>query len=443
MNAQLKGSKALRKNTLAYVAIVLAVSWFTYFALRFLVSGIIPREPFTLTLGLLISMLGVLIFLKVRIGRVMLGTVLWAGYLIIQFVVRNQWDEIHIIALGQYLVPIGFSMMGIYLWRKNFYRIIIKVLLLTIFFSICGGLANFYLGWGESILVDNILESAEINSEIFQRAGSLAGGSLGTGFIAMAGVLLSLGSGLKYKLMIPFLVLSLFSTLSRGGLTMLSVGIGVILLLSAYGKSFVSLAKVSTIVRLLPIGLLALGSMLLVVTAIPRDVLTDRFLTDLIDFEMEIGNVIRLESWMEAIRLWLDKPFFGHGVGIIGTTAVVRGISPLAAESMYLQILSELGVAGLLLYLAAVVPSLLLAWKGLRSRPDQHDRLFIQSLIGCTLAILAGGVYLQNLGDYTGSLFWYLIGGLAGYATDYSKPLRLYAWSKSCKPVWRLDVSKP
>ena len=419
MKIQSGGLKTLADQKLAYVAVVLTIIWFSYFSLRFLVNDVIPREAFTMILGSLIFALGILIFLKIRTGRVILGITVYACYVIIQFLIRNQWDEIHVIALGQYLVPIAFSVIGIYLWKKNLYKIIIKVFLITAFISILGGLANLHLGWGESFFLLNILDRVEVGSEILQRGGSLAGGSLVTGFIVMAGILLSLWNGMFYKLMIPFFVLSLFSTLSRGSLVMLFVGFIVIILLRTSKKRPFSLNNRGILPRLSPNILLLFISLTVISLFSTRDAFIERFFIDLFDFQMELGNIVRVESWIEATTIWLQNPLFGQGVGILGTTAVIREISPLAAESMYLQILGELGLIGMFVYLGAIVPPLFLAWKGLKKLQKRvQAQGLVRMLLACVVAILVGGLYLQNLGDFTGSLFWYFFGGIAGYVKE-------------------------
>ncbi|HEX6584263.1 MAG TPA: O-antigen ligase family protein, partial [Thermoleophilaceae bacterium] len=86
----------------------------------------------------------------------------------------------------------------------------------------------------------------------------------------------------------------------------------------------------------------------------------------------EPGNNGRLDSWQAALDAFEREPLLGTGAGTYGITwARERPITLKAedAHSLYIELLSELGLPGLLLTLAAVVLVLLAFARGL-SGPD-------------------------------------------------------------------------
>ena len=62
----------------------------------------------------------------------------------------------------------------------------------------------------------------------------------------------------------------------------------------------------------------------------------------------------RLDIWTDGIKAWLKKPFLGYGFG--NFSSAVIGIFR-SAHNIYLQILVELGIPGLIVLLLALFKS--------------------------------------------------------------------------------------
>ncbi len=124
------------------------------------------------------------------------------------------------------------------------------------------------------------------------------------------------------------------------------------------------------------------------------------------------GNNGRLDHWRVALDAFAEEPLLGTGAGTYGITWARERPIELKVEdahSLYIELLSELGIPGLLLALAAIVLVLTAFALGLRG-PERH-------LHGALLA--AGGAWALHAGiDWDWEMpavtawFW-AFGGLA------------------------------
>jgi O-antigen ligase len=108
----------------------------------------------------------------------------------------------------------------------------------------------------------------------------------------------------------------------------------------------------------------------------------------------------RLLIWTDGLILWLAAPVLGTGLGTFGVAFPrVRTLeAPVVythAESDWVQLLTDTGVLGLALALAAIVCVALLLGQRLRQAPSRAARIF--ALAG--LVALAGAV-VQGVGNY-------------------------------------------
>ena len=122
----------------------------------------------------------------------------------------------------------------------------------------------------------------------------------------------------------------------------------------------------------------------------------------------------RLAHWQAAIRMAEDAPLFGVGLGnyeiVYDDYRLVNWEEPLGhAHNLYLNLLAETGVIGLIAYLAFWVIVFRMTWS-LRSQPDPFSRCIAVGLLGAWAYVAVHSVF-DNL--YVNNLFLH-IGVLLG-----------------------------
>lgn len=133
-----------------------------------------------------------------------------------------------------------------------------------------------------------------------------------------------------------------------------------------------------------------------------------------------VANESRIDRWMAAISMWLSSPFFGVGLGCYPDlhyrhVYYVRSFEAeqhMGAHNLYLEILAELGVFGLLAFLLLIVGFLLETRRIYRLASDWPEmRAFSLGLEGMMLVYLVHAL-VNNLGpsDKIDICFWTLCG---------------------------------
>lgn len=136
----------------------------------------------------------------------------------------------------------------------------------------------------------------------------------------------------------------------------------------------------------------------------------------------------RLATWQAAVVFTLNNPGFGVGLGNYSEhfrerhfyrDPTIRDVfDARAAQSPHSNVLwisTEMGVTGLILYLAANVYLLLMSWRALKRASSDRER----AAAGCFLALLAAywipGLTLAS-GEYSdvNLYFFFLLGALSG-----------------------------
>ena len=136
----------------------------------------------------------------------------------------------------------------------------------------------------------------------------------------------------------------------------------------------------------------------------------------------------RLDIWAQALAGIRDHPLWGMGFGAFG--ALAGRLYPLApvgtapvledAHNFYLQTALDFGLAGLVLFLVAVVIVARTAVRLVRSRPSRSlSGLWAAGLLG---ALVAHALYSLTdavaLGTLAGVPLWFLFGMVIGAAID-------------------------
>jgi O-antigen ligase len=115
----------------------------------------------------------------------------------------------------------------------------------------------------------------------------------------------------------------------------------------------------------------------------------------------------RQSSLRAALNAIAGRPLgFGPGTVNIAST---YGPSPVTVENYYLQVAQELGIIGLLLFIAIIVLSALKLW---RQRSSDIATALLASLVGISVV----SMFLPAWGDETLSMLWWGMAGLVVYA---------------------------
>ena len=115
-------------------------------------------------------------------------------------------------------------------------------------------------------------------------------------------------------------------------------------------------------------------------------------------------NSVRLQALKDGAADVVDHPL-GQGLGSAGP-ASARGPSPKIAENYYIQVAQEIGIFGLILYLAITVG---VGYRLFMRRQQLLAQVLLASLIGISVINLVSHAWM----DDTLSLLWW---GLAGIA---------------------------
>jgi O-antigen ligase len=188
---------------------------------------------------------------------------------------------------------------------------------------------------------------------------------------------------------VGILLVGLFATQSRGGL----LGICMIILLSIC----FSRKKMKT-------ALLYLALMVVIIPMIPKEKL-ERFKTiSISEEEMDPSSAARIYAWKKGIKMFLDYPIGGVGVGqfsyafgkeyrddewdekfgkSLGYNAFLR------PHNMFIQVLAESGGIGFIAFMMIVLCSLRSAWRTLRQNTEfqKYSACLFISAIGYLTAM--------------------------------------------------------
>jgi O-antigen ligase len=214
-------------------------------------------------------------------------------------------------------------------------------------------------------------------------ADLLAGLAIATGFV------LARGERTSFRLLalaaIPLCALGIFISVSRGGL----VALVVVFLVAAFAAGRWRLAAVPMLV------LVAVGGVLYFTAFAPLPA-RERVLTT-------NGGTGRTELWQVGLRIVRAHPVGGVGVGnyvqaspqyvlapgVLHHTELIFTQEPKPAHNTYLQVAGEMGLPGLLLFLAVIAGCMRCALRGARIAATRRD---------IVLEAQARGVFLATVG---------------------------------------------
>lgn len=129
----------------------------------------------------------------------------------------------------------------------------------------------------------------------------------------------------------------------------------------------------------------------------------------------------RFELWGLAVKLFQSHPLFGVGWRKYHEYALSRLNEDIEAHNVYLQLLAESGIVGLLLYLTAIIGGMIFTYRLLRTMKMKTDR-HLYRLVKFSLMVQ---IYLffyaftgNTLYDYCAQMCYYLSFSLCLYAKN-------------------------
>jgi O-antigen ligase len=276
-----------------------------------------------------------------------------------------------------------------------------------------------------SISVDGLSRLTGTSGDPNELAAVLVAGLVLAGGLAIA----AKGLGLARLAAIAAVCLctvGIFLTASRGGLLTLAFALGAGLLVGGRWRRLVAIVAV------------ALASSALIYFAV---IASPEIRSEVVRVEGASG---RLDLWTVGLRMIEDNPVHGVGVGNFPTSAIHYLLepgtiehhnlivdTPQVAHNAYLEVLAELGLVGLVLFVSVLAFSVVCALRAARAFERQGDRRMeavTRAVLVALLGILASSFFIS--GQFEKQL-WLLLG--AGPA--------LLAIARSGVPAARPPVS--
>lgn len=148
------------------------------------------------------------------------------------------------------------------------------------------------------------------------------------------------------------------------------------------------------------------------------------------------SSIGRFEFWKAAGRIFMEKPITGFGLGTFFQSYFIgyggNQWYSRFAHNHYLQILAELGIVGLALFMAFILATLWTFWKVFKSK--EYPPYFV-GIVAAFIGFLAH-IFVEfswNFPGVTVTMFWMLGMGVSFYKTD-KKEFRI-------KPIWIRSIS--
>ena len=119
----------------------------------------------------------------------------------------------------------------------------------------------------------------------------------------------------------------------------------------------------------------------------------------------------RIVIWEEALRLWKERPVFGWGMGGYERDNKLNLPNILHAHNVYLELLSDTGIVGLLAFLYLMGVFLAHSFRDITGAKDRNDKLILAGLVSSCISSFIGGLVTTNIivGVGFSSMFWIII----------------------------------
>ncbi|MDP9341261.1 MAG: O-antigen ligase family protein [Actinomycetota bacterium] len=284
----------------------------------------------------------------------------------------------------------------------------------------------------------------------FFSAGAVASAAIALGQVAVSGSfntsiraagLLGVNSSARY-FAVAFVLLVYLATVSRGVWKLAAVGGAAMVV----GGEAATLSRTGLLLLVLAVGILlwdrfragqrrqvvaVVGALAVAVLFIPKSYLSVELPSFQSEFSSSSGNdstaIVRLQYWKAGYEMWLDHPIDGVGIGQYNyelPNYAPFTLSPKdldnGAHNIYVAVLAETGLVGLLLYLWLVVASYSAVRRAHLSY-DAESREIARTWQIALIVLLLGGLTKHDQYD---KLLWMLFGACASFGAGYRHYLR-------------------
>ena len=211
---------------------------------------------------------------------------------------------------------------------------------------------------------------------------------------------------LIYAALFTALLYALVLTGSRSGLIGLLVLTGAIILQSNHRMALLAIAGI--------VGVVLVGLM--------SNDLKDRYLSIADNATKNAATVVgRKQHLLDEIRVWSRRPLIGHGLGTSSEALSNQANRYQPSHNLYTEILVELGVFGLaiyLLFLASIFRNISAARSTVAALKGKVDReavvrlAFYERCVTATLVFVVTCLVFSIASYGLSELYWYMIAGL-------------------------------
>lgn len=327
---------------------------------------------------------------------------LWGGFYLIATLYAPDWNIAIKMASSVFLLIIVKVILdNLSGWENNCFQLLHYVSLIfvvTTYFQLM--FPEYIYSINQMILTE---EQININQELLIRDSCYAGitGQTGTNafyitlYIASTLALLEQNPKKSYRILLVLGVGALWLTGKRGLLIANVMGILICQYIKSRKKSSYLIGTIGAVIGMIIIFLIVRRQLPFVNPMIEKFMSIDDFTSG--------RDVIYVLYW----NLFKESPIWGNGIGIGYTTN-------FSAHNIYLKLLAEIGIIGLLIFLLAVSIVLFSSIKALKvsnNLPDKNTR-----------KILIFSVYMQ---------IFFLVYGMTGNGIDDTSQLCIYLLSTS------------
>lgn len=237
----------------------------------------------------------------------------------------------------------------------------------------------------------------------------------------------SQGFALPFLFLMPAASAWMLNRKSRHGF-LVSLGYVVI-----WGGLLVSITRVTTVICVMQVVLFylmmrrpewALGSIVTVLSVVAVTVLV---VPGLLHFAWQTlswqtgSSTTHLRDWGEGALAFFEQPW-GHGLGTTDAAPLRFLRLPLTADNMYLSYGVQLGLLGLLAFVAMLGTILARSWRSVWIAPTDNERRFFAVIALATLGIFLNGLTSVVFSSNVFAYVYFLCAGAAMTAAQLIRP---------------------
>ncbi len=142
------------------------------------------------------------------------------------------------------------------------------------------------------------------------------------------------------------------------------------------------------------------------------DASKERYMTIFSD-DLDESSQGRIDSWLDGLKMFLTRPLFGVGAGAFAWARVENFGTYLNAHSLYIQVIAELGLFGVMAYFLFIRGIFRVNWRTVKlieSRPNPNKFLapFARAIIITCGSMLVTGLFAHSAYRYT----WYFMAAM-------------------------------